>query len=97
MQAELRIRSAHLAPFVVRRQAQVHVSVPLGNTERNAGVEFFFGRIFGRRVHDADELIAIALFFIKQGCRMIGIKVGAGFESVPVVCEVVRFRNPHPL
>src|SRR5580704_12993940 len=94
MQAKLRVRSAHLASFVFRRLAQVHMRVPLGNAKWNARVELLFGGIYGRRVHYPDELIAVALLFVKQGSRMIGIKVGTRFEAVPVICEVVLLLRP---
>jgi hypothetical protein len=89
VQAKLGIRSAPLFSPVIRRQAQVHLSMPLRWAEQNAGVEFWFAFILGRSVHNPDELITIALFLVKQCSGMVGIAVGTRFESVPVAGEVV--------
>ena len=66
VQAKLRIRSTHLVSFVLWRQAQIHVGVPLCDAERDARVQFVFAGALGRRVHHADEFVAIALFLVKQ-------------------------------
>src|SRR5277367_1775342 len=63
--------------------------MPLGHTERNPPVEFIFAGILRSRVHDADQLVAVPLFFVKQRCGMCGIEMCCSLESVPIIGEVV--------
>src|SRR5712675_1567010 len=50
---------------LTRWNAPVHVSVPMGDTERDTLVEIVFGSALGRRVHRPDQMeLALCVFFV---------------------------------
>lgn len=57
---DLRFRSSE------RSEAEIDVLVPAGDAQRNALVELIFGIVLGRGVHGADELVAVADFFVEE-------------------------------
>src|SRR5947199_9723477 len=63
--------------------------MPLRNAERNPLIEFIPVGIFWRRVHDADQLVFIASFFVEKRGRMFRIEAHPRLESVPVIREVI--------
>src|SRR5579863_3064288 len=65
-QTELRMRPYHRFAAIWRRRAEIHVLVPLRNAERNARVELLFAHALGRGVHDTNQFVVVAMFFIKQ-------------------------------
>src|SRR5882672_10069677 len=70
-QAKLGTRSQHsLSPFVVihagRGCAEIYMLVPLRDAQRNALIEVVFRQTLGCRVHHANQLVAVAFFFVQQ-------------------------------
>lgn len=57
---DLRLRSSEGS------KAEIDVFVPAGDAERDALIELIFGEALGRGVHDADELVAAADFFVEE-------------------------------
>ena len=49
-----------------RSEAEIDMFMPAGDAEREALVDLVFGVALGRGVHGADELVAIADFFIAE-------------------------------
>src|SRR5207237_8229881 len=72
-----------------RRHAQIHVGVPLGNTERDSLVKLIFAGIFGRGIHDTDQLVVVPVFLVEQRCRMLGPSTERGFQRVPGVRNAI--------
>ena len=64
------MRRQHFLPLIFpqfsRRNAQVHMRMPLGNAQRDALIELLFGKNLGRGIHHADQLVAIAMLFVQQ-------------------------------
>ena len=56
----------------------------------NALVELIFAEALGRGVHDADQLVVFAVFFVEQRGRVLGIEAEGGFHRVSVVGEVIH-------
>ena len=48
--------------------------MPLRHAQRDALVQFIFGEALGRGVHHADEFVVVAVLFIEQRSRMLGIE-----------------------
>src|ERR1700734_3103336 len=90
LQAELRMRRQSFSTTIRRRDAEVHVLMPLRDAERNALVELIFGETLGRGVHYADQLVVVAVFLIEQGRGMFGIETKSCFHPISVVREVVH-------
>src|ERR1700676_1605770 len=89
-QAIFRMGREHLLSAVSRRGTEIHVLVPLRHAERDALVELIFGKTLGRRVHHADELVVVAVFFVEQGRGMLWVESESCFDGVPVVREVIH-------
>ena len=89
-QAELRMRSHHFFSTASRRNAEIHVLMPLRHAKRDALVELIFREPLGRGIHHADELVVLAVLFVEQRRRMVGIETEGGFHRISVVGEVVH-------
>lgn len=83
------VRPPHFFLPVRGRHTQVHVSMPLGDAERNARIEGVFTRGFGGGVHHADQLVVVALLLIQQRCGVFGIEMLGCLESISIVGEVI--------
>jgi hypothetical protein len=73
-----------------RREAEIHVFVPASDTERDALVELIVGVALGRGVHGADELVAVADFFIKKRSGARGIEGELRAKGVAAASEVIN-------
>ena len=62
-------------PAARGRAAEIHVLMPLRDAQGNALVQIVFGETLGSRVHHAHELVAVAVFFVEQRSRMLGVEL----------------------
>src|SRR6266852_4808279 len=86
---ETKLRPVSVLALAFRGHAELGVEVPLGDTQRDARVQLFFGYALGHRVHSADQVIAGLGFLVEQGSRASRIETERLQEAVPVIGEMI--------